>query len=67
MFATKPKLFSIGTIVVPTLVCSNQLVKLITLVGFNLVEQVIVHVELVSKHLFCLIYMSNCYLHYLFR
>jgi hypothetical protein len=62
MFATKPRLFSIGTIVVPTLVCSNQPVKLITLVGFNLVEQVIVHVELVSKSLV----LSNIHVKLLF-
>jgi hypothetical protein len=37
MFATKLRLFSIGTIVVPTLVWSNQPIKLITLLGLNLV------------------------------
>jgi hypothetical protein len=38
MFATKPRLFSLGTIVVPTLICSYQLVKLIILASLNLVE-----------------------------
>jgi hypothetical protein len=42
MFATKPKLFSIGTITVFTSVLSYQLVKLTTLVGLNLVEHVFV-------------------------
>jgi hypothetical protein len=51
MFATKPRLFSIRTIVILTIVWSNQLVKLITSIGLNLVEQVIVHVEFVSKSL----------------
>jgi hypothetical protein len=45
MFATEPRLFSIGTIVVPTLVWLDQPVKLITLVGLNLVEHVIILVE----------------------
>jgi hypothetical protein len=49
MFATKPGLFSIGTIVVPTSVWSNQHVKLITSAGLNFVEQVNKHVEHVSK------------------
>jgi hypothetical protein len=39
MFATKPRLFSIGTIVVLTSIWSNQLVKLITSVGLNLVDK----------------------------
>ncbi len=46
MFATKPKSFSMGTITIPTLVWSDQLVKLITSVGFNLVEHVYVPIEL---------------------
>ncbi len=41
MFATKPWLFSIGTIVVPTSVWLDQLVKLITSTSLNLVEHVI--------------------------
>jgi hypothetical protein len=40
MFAIEPGQFSIGTIVVLTLVWSNQLVKLITSTSLNLVEQV---------------------------
>ncbi len=48
MFAIKPRLFSIGTIVVPTSIWSNQLAKLITSSYLNLVEHVIKHVELVS-------------------
>ncbi len=47
MFATEPWLFSIGTIVIPTSVWSNQLVKLITSTSLNLVGQVNKHVELV--------------------
>jgi len=42
MFATKPKLFSIRNIVVPTSIWSYQLVKLTTLVGLNLVEHVFI-------------------------
>jgi hypothetical protein len=38
MFAIEPRLFSIGTIVVFTLVWSNQSIKLITLASLNLVE-----------------------------
>jgi len=49
MFAIELGLFSIGTIIVPTLVWSNQFVKLITSASLNLVEQVIKHVEHVSK------------------
>jgi hypothetical protein len=46
MFATKPGLFSIGTIVVLTLVWSYQLVKLTTLTCLNLVEHVyVLHVS----------------------
>jgi hypothetical protein len=45
MFAIEPRLFSMGTIVIPTLVCSNQHVKLITSASLNLVEQVVKHVE----------------------
>jgi hypothetical protein len=48
MFATKLRLFSIGTITIPTLVWSNQLVKLITLARLNLVKYVIKPIELVS-------------------
>ncbi len=51
MFATKPRLFSIGTIVVLTSIWSNQSLKLITITGLNLVDQVIKHVEHVSKQL----------------
>jgi hypothetical protein len=51
MFATKPWLFSIGTIVIPTLVWSNQPIKLSTSVGLNLVEQVIKPIELVFETL----------------
>ncbi len=40
MFGTKPRLFSIRTIVVPTLVWLDQLVKLITLTSLNLVGHV---------------------------
>ncbi len=49
MFATKPGLFSIGTIVVLIIIWSYQPVKLITSTSLNLVEQVIVHVEPLSK------------------
>jgi hypothetical protein len=49
MFATKVGLFSIETIVVLTSIWLDQLVKLITSIGLNLVEHVIVHVEPVSK------------------
>jgi len=45
MFVTKPRLFSIRTIVVPTLVWLYQLVKLIPSASLNLIEQVYVHVE----------------------
>jgi hypothetical protein len=41
MFATKPILFSIGTIVVPTSIWSNQPIRLITSVRLNLIKQVI--------------------------
>ncbi len=41
MFAIEPRLYSIGTIVIPTSLWLNQLVKLITSRGLNLVEQVI--------------------------
>jgi hypothetical protein len=51
MFATKLGLFSIGTITIPTSVWSNQLVKLITLAGLNLVKHVIKPIELVFKPL----------------
>jgi hypothetical protein len=47
MFATKPKLFAIGTIAIPTSVWLDQLVKLITLTSLNIVEHVDVLVELV--------------------
>ncbi len=49
MFATKPRVFSIGTIVVPTSIWSNQLGKLITSASMNLVKQVIKLVEPMSK------------------
>jgi ADP-dependent phosphofructokinase/glucokinase len=39
------ELFAIGTIVVPKSIWSNQLVKLITSIGLNLVEHVIKLVE----------------------
>jgi hypothetical protein len=45
MFAIEPRLFSIGTIAILTSIWSNQSVKLITLAGLNLVEQVNKHVE----------------------
>jgi hypothetical protein len=48
MFTTKPRLFSIRTIVVLTLVWSYQPIKLITSMGFTLVEHVIIHVLLVK-------------------
>jgi hypothetical protein len=51
VFATKPWLFSIGTIVVPTSVWLHQLVKLITSTSLNLVEHVIKLVEPVFKPL----------------
>jgi len=41
MFATNPRLFSIGTIAILTSLWLDQLVKLITSRGLNLVEQVI--------------------------
>jgi hypothetical protein len=49
MFATKHGLCSIKTIIVLTSIWLYQLVKLITSIGLNLVEHVIVHVEFVSK------------------
>ncbi len=45
----EPRLFSIGTIVVLKSIWLDQHVKLITLVGLNIVEHVIVPIELVSK------------------
>jgi hypothetical protein len=48
MFATKLGLFSIGTIVVLTLIWSNQPTKLITSTCLNLLEHVYVHVEPMS-------------------
>jgi hypothetical protein len=45
MFITEPRLLSIGTIVVLTLVWLDQLVKLIPSASLNLVEQGYVHVE----------------------
>ncbi len=45
IFATKLGLFSIGTIVVPTSIWSNQHVKLITLACLNTVKHVYVLVE----------------------
>ncbi len=51
MFTTKPRLFSIRTIVVLTLVWSYQPIKLITSTGFTLVEHVIIHVEHVFESL----------------
>jgi hypothetical protein len=47
MFAIEPGLFPIKTIVVPTLVWSNQPIKLITSISLNLVEHVYVLIELV--------------------
>jgi hypothetical protein len=41
MFATEPRLFSIGTIAIPTSLWLDQPVKLITSKGLNLVEQLI--------------------------
>jgi hypothetical protein len=49
MFATKSRVFSIGTIVVHTSIWSNQHVKLIKSACLNLVEHVIKHVELMFK------------------
>jgi len=51
MFATKQRLFSIRSIVVPTSIWSNQLVKLITSPSLNLIKQVNKHVELVFEPL----------------
>jgi hypothetical protein len=48
IFATKPGLFSIGTIVVLTFVWPNQPAKLITLTCLNSIEYVYVHVEPMS-------------------
>jgi hypothetical protein len=45
MFVIEPRLFSIGTIVVATLVWLDQLVKLITSTNLNLVEQIYVPIE----------------------
>jgi len=47
MFAIYSKLFSIGTIVVPTLIKLEQLVNLIPSIGLNLVEHVSILVELI--------------------
>jgi hypothetical protein len=49
MFATKLGLFSIGTIIVPTLILLDQLVKLITSTSLNLVSHVTKLVEHVSE------------------
>jgi len=49
MFTIEPRLFSIGTIVVPTLVWSNQLVKLITVTCLKLVKHVIKNIQHVSE------------------
>ncbi len=51
MFTTILRLFSIGTIVVPTLVWSNQHIILITSTCLNLVEHVIKPIEPMSKPL----------------
>jgi hypothetical protein len=47
IFATKLRLFSIGTIVVPTSIWSNQHAKLIRLTSLNIIKHVYVLVELV--------------------
>jgi hypothetical protein len=49
MFATKPRLFSIGTIVVPTSIWSNQPIRLITSICLNLIKQVIEPIKPQSK------------------
>ncbi len=51
MFAIYSKLFSIGTIVVPTLVKLEQLVNLIPSIGLNLVEHVFILVQLIKINL----------------
>ncbi len=50
MFATKLGLFSIGTIIVLTLVWSNQLVKFITLAGMNIVEVIVLVEPMFESH-----------------
>jgi hypothetical protein len=52
MFATELRLFSIRTIVVLTLVWSNQLVKLITSISLNLVKHVNKPIEHVYEPFF---------------
>ncbi len=49
MFATKLRLFSIRTNIVLTSIWLIQPIKLITSVGLNLVEQIIIHVDLMSQ------------------
>jgi hypothetical protein len=51
MFATEPRLFSVGTIVVPTSIWLDQPIKLITSGGLNLVGQVNKLVEPMSEPL----------------
>jgi hypothetical protein len=61
MFATKLGLFSIGTIVIPTLVLSNQPIKLITSTCLNLVEHVNKLVEPMFKpHVLFDILVNSC-------
>jgi hypothetical protein len=48
IFAIKPKLFLIGTMVVLTSIWLNQIIKLTTSTDLNLVEHVYVLIELVS-------------------
>jgi hypothetical protein len=67
MFATKPGLFLIRTIVVLIPARLEQHVNLITLSNLNLVEQVYVMLNLYLYYLFHLIYMLNMYLYYLFH
>jgi hypothetical protein len=51
MFTTKLGLFSIGTIIVPTSIWSNQPVKLITSTSLNLVKHFVKPIELVFEQL----------------
>jgi hypothetical protein len=67
MFAIEPWLFSIITIAVPTLIWSNQLVKLITSTGLNLVKHVNKPIELVFEPHIFLMYLLNLCLHNLIR
>jgi hypothetical protein len=49
MFATEPRLLSIGTMVISTSIYSNQPIKLMTSIGLNLIKRVSKPIEPVLK------------------